>query len=104
MELRIAKCMLVAKVLLADGIMTDDERSFLEAAMEKHGLSDAERSEVLALGRAEEAARVVASASIEEKEALVAELVDAASADGKLAAREAALVQRISAALGLDAG
>jgi hypothetical protein len=33
MNEKVAKCLLIAKVLVADGIMTDDERGFLAGVM-----------------------------------------------------------------------
>ena len=43
MALARARCHLLAQVLSADGMMTEDERSLLEQAMHDAGLSDQER-------------------------------------------------------------
>ena len=93
--------MLVSKVLVADGMMTDDEHSFLDATMTALGLSDDERRRVVDLEGWDEAEPVVRAMSIDDRVSLVAQLVDAASADGKLSARELATIQKVAAELGV---
>lgn len=102
MDVRIAKCLLVSKVLAADGMMTEDERAFLDGCMQKMGLSPAERRSVLDLEGWDDAEAAVSSLSQEDKQALVSELVDAASADGRLSPLELATVNRIASALGVS--
>lgn len=101
MELRLAKCMLVAKVLVADGIMTDDERVFLNATMARLGLTDDERRRVIDLEGWDEAEPIVKALSDDEKAEIIEMLMTAASADGRLSKHEAETVKKISAALGL---
>jgi len=102
MKLSVAKCLLVSKVLVADGIMTENERIFLEKFMRGLGLDDAERRGVLDLEGWDQAEPVVAKLSTEEKRELLATLVDASSADGRLSPLELATVKRITAALGIE--
>jgi uncharacterized tellurite resistance protein B-like protein len=102
MEPRVAKCLLLSKVLAADGIMTENERAFLEAAMKKLGVKDEERRGIFDLVGWDEAEGALAGASEDEKRAIVSQLVDAASADGRLSPLEMAMVKRISKELGLD--
>ncbi|MDF2693753.1 MAG: hypothetical protein K0S65_2136 [Labilithrix sp.] len=102
MELRVAKCLLVSKVLVADGIMTENERVFLDKMMRRLGLEDGERRRVLDLEGWDQAEPVVAELSADEKREFLAMLVDASSADGKLSPLEMAAVKRITAALGVD--
>jgi len=102
MNLKVARCLLVSKVLVADGIMTENERVFLDRMMRNLGLDENERRRVLDLEGWDEAEPVVADLSIEEKRELVATLVDAASADGRLSPLELAAVKRITTALGID--
>jgi len=97
----VAKCLVVSKVLVADGIMTDDEHAFLGEMMRRLGLTPEEQQFVVALEELDEADRVVAALSAEERREIVELLVDAASADGKLSPHELAAVQRVTAALGL---
>jgi uncharacterized tellurite resistance protein B-like protein len=102
MNLKVAKCLLVSKVLVADGIMTENERVFLDKMMRGLGLDEGERRRVLDLEGWDEAEPVVAKLSIDEKRELVSTLVDASSADGRLSPLELQTVKRITAALGVE--
>ena len=101
MNPNVAKCLLVSKVLVADGMMSDGEREFLANMMEKLGLSDEERKRVVNLEGWDEAEPIVQQLSEDERRSIVELLVDAASADGKLSPHELATVKRVSAALNL---
>ena len=101
MDPRIAKCLLVSKVLAADGIMTDAERAFLGVFMTRMGLSEAERRSVFDLEGWDDAEQALAMLSEDEKRDVVSTLADAAAIDGKLSALEMQAVKRITAALGL---
>ena len=96
-----AKCLVVSKVLVADGIMTDDEHGFLTEMMRRLGLSPEEQRSVVELEDLDEADRVVAALSADERREIVSLLVDAASADGHLSPLELEAVKRVTAALGL---
>lgn len=102
MDDRVARCLLVAKVLVADGIMTPAEREFLLEAMQRMGLDEPQRKQVIELEGWEEAEPVVAALGPDEKRALLDELTQAALVDGKLGANETETVGRIAAALGID--
>ena len=102
MDPRVAKCLLISKVLVADGIMTENERVFLDKAMTAMGLDAGQRRSVLDLEGWDRAEPVVAKLSTEEKSELVSSLVDASSADGRLSPLELAAVKRITAALGIE--
>lgn len=102
MDPKVAKCLLISKVLVADGIMTENERVFLDKAMKRLGLDDDQRRRVLDLEGWDEAEPVVAKLSAEDKRAVVSMLVDASSADGRLSPLEMQSVKRITAALGLE--
>jgi tellurite resistance protein len=101
MQANAAKCLLLAKVLVADGIMTENERAFLDKAMSKMGLSPADRQRVVNLEGWDEAEPLVAKLSLDEKRGVVNMLVDAAGADGRLSPLEAAMVKQIREALGV---
>lgn len=96
-----ARCLVVSKVLVADGMMTDEERGFLAAMMGRLGLSPDEQRRVIELEGLDEADRIVGALSVDERREIVALLVDAASADGKLSPHELAAVKRVTSALGL---
>jgi uncharacterized tellurite resistance protein B-like protein len=103
MDDRVARCLLISKVLVADGIMTDDERSFLARAMETFGLSEEEQTRVINLENWGEAEPIVARMSAADKQELLDQLTGAALVDGQLSKLELEVVKRISEALDLDA-
>ena len=101
MNTNVAKALVVSKVLVADGMMHDEERQFLAELMTQLGLSDEEKKHVIELEGLDEASAVVTDLPEDERRDLVALLVDASSADGKLSAHEMETVQRLTKALGL---
>ena len=101
MKPNVAKCLLVSKVLIADGMMQDEERAFLAEMMTALALTPEERTSVVELKGLDQAEPFVRSLPAEERQALVEQLVDAASADGKLSPHELAMVKRLTTALGL---
>jgi uncharacterized tellurite resistance protein B-like protein len=103
MNAKVAKCLLVSKVLVADGVMTDDERSFLDSIMRALALDDDERRRVIELDGWDEAEPLVRALSLDERRAVIEQLVDAASADGRLSPHELATIQRVASELGVPA-
>ncbi len=101
MDPRIAKCLLVSKILVADGIMTDAERAFLSVSMTRMGLTEDERRSVFDLEGWDDAEAALVTLSDDEKREIVSTLVDAAAIDGRLSALEMQAVKQITAALGL---
>ncbi len=99
MSPNVAKCLVVSSVLVADGMMTDDERAFLDELIAGFGLSDDERRTVIELDGIEEAEALVAALPEAERRAIIEQLVDAASADAKLSPHEMAAIKKVSAAL-----
>lgn len=97
----VAKCLVLSKVLMADGMVTDDERAYLTAMMEKLGLTEAECAQVTKLEGLNDAEGVVRALPVEERKEMVEMLVDGASADGHLSPLELKVVNRISKALGI---
>lgn len=103
MTANVAKCLLVSKVLVADGMMSDDEHWFLSTLMDKLGLSAEERQQVTDLEGWDEAEAIVEALPVDERRDLVAMLVDAAGADGKLSPQELAAAKKVASALGVQA-
>ncbi len=103
MNAKVAKCLLVSKVLVADGMMTDDERGFLDAMMTALALDADERRCVIELEGWDEAERLLRALPVEERQALVEQLVDAAAADGRLSAHELATIRQVASGLGITA-
>lgn len=101
MNTNVAKALVVSKVLVADGMMHDEEREFLADLMTQLGLTDSEKKQVIELEGLDAASAAVTGLPEDERRDLVAMLVDASSADGKLSPHEMATVQRLTKALGL---
>ncbi len=101
MNANVAKCLVVSKVLVADGMMTEEERGFLDNMMQSLGLSETERRTVYDLEGIDEADAIVKALPIEERREIVSKLVDAASADGKLSPLEMDVAKRVTRALGV---
>ena len=93
MTAKVAKCLLVSKVLVADG--------FLDAMKAAEGLDADERRRVIELDGWDEAEQLVRALPIEQRRALIERLVDAASADGRLSPHELATIQTLAADLGV---
>jgi uncharacterized tellurite resistance protein B-like protein len=101
MEARIAKSLLLTKVLAADGIITENERAYLDRTMTLLGLSPDEQKRVLALEGWDEAEAALLSLTEDQKREVISSLVDAAAADGRLSPLEASMVKNITKALGI---
>ena len=101
MNTNVAKCLVVSKVLIADGMMSDGEREFLDGMMESLGLTDAEKRTVYDLDGIDQAEATVKGLPKEERQDIVSSLVDAASADGKLSPLELDVVKRVTKTLGV---
>lgn len=101
MNTNVAKCLVVSKVLVADGMVGDSERAFLDGVIRSLGLTDAERQSVIDLEGLDEADGIVAQLPLEERRELLALLVDAAGSDGTLSPYELRMVKKITVALGL---
>ncbi|MCX5748178.1 MAG: TerB family tellurite resistance protein [Proteobacteria bacterium] len=91
----------MSKVLVADGMMADGEREFLTELMTTLGLTDEERHRVVELEGLDDADAVVRALPVDERRDLVATMIDASAADGKLSAHELEVVKRLTAALDL---
>ena len=99
---RIARCMLLAKVLTADGMMTDAERDFLESSMDSFGLTSEEKRAVRDLDDWHLAEPIVAALSADEKRQFMDGLVTAVLADGKVSPHEMSAIEKLSVALGIE--
>ncbi|HET9988824.1 MAG TPA: TerB family tellurite resistance protein [Kofleriaceae bacterium] len=101
MTSNVAKCLLISKVLVADGMMGEDERVFLTELMTQLGLNPDEKKSVIELEGWDEAEGIVNELPLDDKLALIELLVDAASADGHLSPTEMATIKRVEQALGI---
>lgn len=103
MKPNVAKALLVSKILVADGMMSDDEKAFLADIFARLALDEAERQSVTDLEGWDEAEALIKAWTDDEKREVVALLVDAAAADGRLSQNELAEIKSVEIALGLKA-
>ena len=101
MDETVARCMLLAKVLAADGETTGTEHAFLERAMNKLSLDEADRERVRALEEWDLALSAIASLDEATKRSIMESVVHAVIADGKVSPEEMATIERINTGLGL---
>jgi uncharacterized tellurite resistance protein B-like protein len=101
MNERTARCLLVARVVSADGIMTESEKAVLVETMEIQRLTDEERAIVGDLAQMADAEALVRTLPEETRRAILDECIQAALSDGKLSPLETKAVAEISAAIGI---
>jgi len=101
MDNRVLRCKIIAHMLIADGMMTADEKAFLRDCMDSLELTDEERDRVLAIDPDEDVVAEARALPEAERREVVELLVRAALADGKLSPYELQLVKDVTAALGL---
>lgn len=99
---RVASCLLIAKVLVADGMMADPEKVFLARSMEVFGLTEEEQRRVRDLEGFDEAEKWASKLPEEQKRGLIDHLLEAALVDGKLSPHETQTIAALTAALGLS--
>src|SRR5438093_905662 len=95
MDVRVAKCVLLTKVLAADGMMTENERTVLDKAMARERLADAERKVVMDLDGWSDAENAIAKLPKTDHRDLLDELVEAASADDRLSPLKTTMLKQI---------
>jgi uncharacterized tellurite resistance protein B-like protein len=95
-------CKVVAQAILADAQLADAERELLNELMDRYGLDDAERKDVLARNIGDDPVALAAGVeALDSKNALIVELAMAVAADGALAKAERDLITDVAAALGI---
>lgn len=96
---RVDRCHLVASVLAADGIVTENERAFLRKIMDAHALSDEERRQVREFEGADGALERLQVLPEDVRKAIVDELLEATLIDAKLSPVEREHAQKLTEAL-----
>jgi uncharacterized tellurite resistance protein B-like protein len=95
-------CKVVAQAILADGRLEDSERALLDELMDRYGLEDAERKDVLSRNIDDDPADLAAGVEAPEtKNALLVELAMAVSVDGALSKAERDLIGDVANAIGV---
>lgn len=101
MKNSVACCHLVARLLAADGIVGEAERSFLEEMMNRLGLDEQERDDVRHFENTDGAEQTVRALPLEERERLRDELLAATLVDGKISPLERQVMDQLSDVLDL---
>ncbi len=101
MHKNLAFCHLFARVLAADGIMEDRERTMLYDLMNEMELNEEERDQVKHFEKTKGAEETIAALPEEERRILLSLLWKAAWADGQLQQHEMQAVQEIAQAIHL---
>lgn len=100
---KIRICKVVAQAILADFQLTDTEHEFLHKLMDRYGLDESQRKEVMARNVDDDSAALAAGiAGFDNKNELLVELAMAVAADGKLAPAERDLLAEVAAAVGVE--
>lgn len=102
MDLAEASCLLVAKILAADGIMAAPEKEFLAATMRTLSLAEEAQARVFDLRGLDEAAAFVRDQSVEVRRDVMDRLLEAALADGRLSPHELTTMKRLAESLAID--
>lgn len=93
-------CEIVAQLVIADAQVTDEERAFLDRLMDRFGFDDDDRKAVFgAVDIGQPIDDRLAKLSAPAKAELLAELEEAAAADGEVGRGEAEIIEEVRAAL-----
>ena len=97
---KIQICKVIAQAILADVQITDEERAFLDKLMDRYELDFEQRKDVLARNMDDDPVEIAKEiSSMESKDELLKELIDAVRVDGEIAPAEIKLVERVGTAI-----
>lgn len=99
---KVARCRILATLVVADDDVQESELEFLERAMERLDLNEAEKAQVMVLLDEDEALAALDSLLPEERLTFLDELADVCWADGDLDDYEVEQLRVICGALALD--
>jgi uncharacterized tellurite resistance protein B-like protein len=103
MKDKIQICKVVAQAILADCQLTDSEREFLKTLMDKYGLDEDQRKDVMARNVGDDPGELTKDISeFESVNELLVELSMAVAVDGELSSSEKELISNVAAAVGVD--
>jgi uncharacterized tellurite resistance protein B-like protein len=95
---------LLEAAITADGDIADEERAFLRRVMERFGLSEDERANRQVTSSAGRTTAILRTFPPQAQAGIIALLVDAVVADGRVEPQERALLLAAAAAIGIEAG
>ena len=100
---KIKICEVVAQAILSDGQITDEEKDFINALMDKYELTDEQRKTIMQRNIDDDPAKLVEDiTAFDSKNQLIVELVMAVAADNELTKTENQLLKEVAGAIGVD--
>lgn len=94
-------CQLVARVLLADEAVTDAEHAFLERLMDRLGLTEEQKTDVVeGVDPSADVGAQLRALPMAEREAVLLELRNAALADDDFGDKERELIEAVERSIG----
>lgn len=98
---RVLYVQILAQMLIADGVLADEERSYLDRIMDSLGMPAAERQEALkGVSIDSPVEERVAALSASAKKKLLGEVEKALTIDGEMSRSEAYFLERVKGLLG----
>lgn len=101
---KVARCRILATLVVADDFVDEVELEFLERAMSKLHLSEAEKAQVMVLLDQDDALEALDSLTTSEREEFLDDLADVCWIDGDLDDYEIEQLRVVCEALGIDEG
>ncbi len=98
---KVARCRLLASIIVADDFVEDVELDFLERTMTRLGLDEEEKTRVMVIVDADETLDALDSLTEEEREEFLDSLAEVAWVDGDLDDYEVAQIHKVASAMGL---
>jgi uncharacterized tellurite resistance protein B-like protein len=95
---------LIEAAITADGVIADEEREFLRRVIERFGLTESDRADRVVTSAAGRTTAILRTFPPDVQARIMALLVDAAVADGRVEPQERALLLAAAASLGIEAG
>ena len=94
---------LLEAVVAADGVVSDEERDFLQRVVDRFGITEHDRAERPVMSSPGEAMATLRGLPQDVQTRVMALLVEAAIVDGSVAPEERALLLSAAASLGIEA-
>ena len=94
---------LLEAVVMADGVVSDEEREFLRRVVERFGITEHDRADRPVMSSPGEAMATLRGLPQDVQTRVMALLVEAAVVDGNVAPEERALLLASAASLGIEA-
>ena len=99
---RVARCRLIASIIVADDEVTEEELAFLEKAMQRLGLTEQDKAKAMVLFDESEAKAALSALGRDDRLAFLKEMADAAWVDNNIDEYEVERIQELASAMNLS--